>query len=109
MVSRRSCDLCHITSLPACRKWDMGYAGNGTCQILVPIRLSIFRDRISEPRYCDPYLQNNNFTNHMQIAFHDYVTVPCITGELILISLYIQIRDKLIVLKKHPVAYSNID
>ena len=56
MVSRRSCDLCHMTSLPACRKWDMGHAGNGTCQTLAPIRLSVFRDRILEPRYCDPYL-----------------------------------------------------
>jgi hypothetical protein len=35
----------------------MGHAGNGTCQTLVLIRLSVFRDRILEPRYYDPYLQ----------------------------------------------------
>jgi len=36
----------------------MGHAGNGTCRTLALIRISVFRDRISEPRYCDPYLQN---------------------------------------------------
>jgi hypothetical protein len=35
----------------------MGHAGNGTCQTLALIRLSVFRDRILEPRYYDPYLQ----------------------------------------------------
>jgi len=35
--------------------------GHGTCgkrDILALIRLSVFRDRILEPRYYDPYLQN---------------------------------------------------
>jgi hypothetical protein len=36
----------------------MGYTGNGIYQTLVLIRLGVFRDRISEPQYCDPYLQN---------------------------------------------------
>ena len=64
MVSRRSCDLCHMTSLPIYRKWDMGYRTCGKRDILVPIRLSVFRDHILEPRYYDPYLQKNNyFTN----------------------------------------------
>jgi len=30
IVSRRSCDLYHMTSLPIYRIWDIGYAGNGT-------------------------------------------------------------------------------
>jgi hypothetical protein len=37
------------------------------------------------------------------------MTVLHVTSEPKLISLYIQIRDKSIALKKHPVAYSNID
>ena len=42
----------------------MGHAGNGTCQTLALISLSVFRDRILEPRYCDPYLlEYNNFNN----------------------------------------------
>jgi hypothetical protein len=42
----------------------MGHAGNGTYRTLALISLSIFRDRILEPRYYDPYLRkNNNFTN----------------------------------------------
>jgi hypothetical protein len=42
----------------------MGHAGNGTCRTLVLISLSIFRDRILEPRYYNPYLlEYNNFTN----------------------------------------------
>jgi len=47
------------------RTWDMGYGtwdmGHETCgkrDILVLIRLSVFRDHILEPRYYDPYLQN---------------------------------------------------
>jgi hypothetical protein len=36
----------------------MGHAGNGICRTLALVRLSVFRDRISEPRYYDPYLQN---------------------------------------------------
>jgi len=34
----------------------MGYARNGIYRILVLISLSVFRDRILEPRYYDPYL-----------------------------------------------------
>ena len=41
----------------------MGYAGNGTCQTLALISLSVFRDRILEPRYCDPYLRENTTTS----------------------------------------------
>jgi hypothetical protein len=41
----------------------MGHAGNGTCQTLALIRLSVFRDRILEPRYYDPYLQNITTTS----------------------------------------------
>jgi hypothetical protein len=60
----------------------MGYIGNGTRRILVLISLSVFRDCILESRYCNPYLwEYNNFTNYMQIAFHDYITVLYITGE----------------------------
>jgi len=33
----------------------MGY---GTCRTLVLIRISVFKDRILEPRYYDPYLRN---------------------------------------------------
>jgi len=36
----------------------MGYAGNGIYRTLALIRISVFRDRILEPRYYDPYLQN---------------------------------------------------
>jgi len=56
IVSQRLYNLCHMTSLLIYRIWDIGYAGNGTCQTLVLIRLSVFRDHILEPRYCDPYL-----------------------------------------------------
>jgi len=38
--------------------WDIGHAGNGTYRTLALIRISVFRDRISEPQYYDPYLQN---------------------------------------------------
>jgi len=42
----------------------MGYVGNGIYRTLVLISLSVFRDRILEPRYYDPYLlEYNNFTN----------------------------------------------
>jgi hypothetical protein len=42
----------------------MGYTGNGIRRTLALISLSVFRDRILEPRYCDPYLREyNNFTN----------------------------------------------
>jgi len=36
----------------------MGHIGNGTCRTLVLIRISVFRDRILEPRYYNPYLEN---------------------------------------------------
>jgi len=47
----------------------MGHAGNGTCQTLALIRLSVFRDRISEPRYYNPYLQKTttSLTNVISI------------------------------------------
>jgi len=34
----------------------MRYIGNGTYQALALISLSVFRDRILEPRYYNPYL-----------------------------------------------------
>ena len=67
----------------------MGHAGNGTCRTLALIRISVFRDRISEPRYCDPYLQKQQLYQPTQLAFHDYVTVLHVTSEPTLISLYI--------------------
>ena len=36
----------------------MGHGTYGKWDILALIRISVFRDRILEPRYCDPYLQN---------------------------------------------------
>ena len=64
IVSQRLCGLCHMTSLPIYRTWDMGHGICGKRDILALIRLSVFRDHILEPRYYNPYLQNNNhFTN----------------------------------------------
>ena len=41
----------------------MGHIGNRTCRTLVLISLSVFRDRILEPRYYDPYLRKNTTTS----------------------------------------------
>jgi len=42
----------------------MGYIRNRIYQILVLIKISVFRDYILEPRYYNPYLlEYNNFTN----------------------------------------------
>ena len=38
-----------MTSLPVYRIWDMGYGIYGKRDILALIRLSVFRDHISEP------------------------------------------------------------
>jgi len=37
--------------------WDMGHGIYGKRDILVLIRISVFRDHILEPRYYNPYLQ----------------------------------------------------
>jgi len=34
IVSRRSCDLYYMTSLPICRKWDMGHGIYGKRDML---------------------------------------------------------------------------
>jgi len=47
----------------------MGHAGNGTCQTLALISLSVFRDHILEPRYYDPYLlEYNLFSGNRDIS-----------------------------------------
>jgi len=61
----------------------MGHTGNGTCRTLALIRLSVFRDRILEPRYYDPYLQKTITTSLTYITSipRYYVTVLRVTSE----------------------------
>ena len=65
----------------------MGYGICGKRDILVLIRISVFRDYILEPRYYNPYLRNIiTLLTYITSIPRYYVTVLRVTSELILIS-----------------------